>query len=120
MKKNKISSLILKLLNVINYLGDRQKYTEELFQTILLQTLTKLIKNLNKKEKEEILAVAATSDLELTAKVLESKFPLNQLVSELNTSSQQAINGLIKEVRSSLNQNQLSQLSHIEQQLASL
>lgn len=112
--------LIIKILQAINYEGDRDKYADDFLSLCLQQAIIDLLPDLSpedqKKFTETIFQISAVDEL---ASILLEYFPKEKYENAIKEASRKTFDDYLKTIIPNLNQDQINSLKQYLSQPAS-
>ena len=111
---NDAKTILLKILDIISYSEDREKFTAEFFQTVSLQALLDLFNTLpqDKKDQFQQKIQGIENDAVQMQEELKKYFTQNQIEQTIETSARNAVTEYIKTIEPTLSDPQKQNLTN--------
>ncbi len=116
---NDPKEIILKVLEIIGYSNDKEKFTAGFLQSIDAQSLLNLINSLpSDKQEEARQKLAGVQDPKAAGELLKPYFSKEQIISSLQNSAKNMMTEYIKAIENTLSEEQKTNLANYFQELS--
>ena len=111
--------ILLRILDIIGYSEDKEKFATEFLQNVSTQSLLDLITSLPQDKQEEIKQKISTlqNDPKATGDMIKTYFTEQQIENALQNSSKNAVIEYIKAIANTLSEEQKANLINYSQEL---